>query len=403
MKTEFGHLTYCTNIHPGESWVDHFQELRIHLPLIKKEISPNQPMGIGLRLSNEASLSLIEENQLLEFQNWLEQESFYVIGINGFPYGGFHTDVVKEAVYQPDWSDQNRIEYTQRLFFILKELLPANEEGGVSTVPLSYLYFDTNVNDRNVRKSKSTEQIIQTLLTLIRIQKATGKTLHLDIEPEPDGMLGCFLDWVIWYTSDLLPAAFPVLMDEFGFDSQFAEEQTKNHIRLCLDVCHLAVTYEVNPFLFSELKRLGIKVGRIQVSSALKVKFQENVGELLHSLKPFDEKKYLHQVVAITKDGEKRSYRDLNLALDAGANRLDEWRIHFHVPIFLETYGTFLSTQEELKLVLTEHKKDHLSHILEVETYTWNVLPKNSQLPIDKSIIRELQWLRSFLESNSQI
>ncbi|TGL75642.1 metabolite traffic protein EboE [Leptospira jelokensis] len=403
MKTEFGHLTYCTNIHPGESWVDHFQELRIHLPLIKKEISPNQPMGIGLRLSNEASLSLIEENQLLEFQNWLEQESFYVIGINGFPYGGFHTDVVKEAVYQPDWSDQNRIEYTQRLFTILMELLPANEEGGVSTVPLSYLYFDTNVNDRNVRKSKSTEQIIQTLLTLIRIQKATGKTLHLDIEPEPDGMLGCFLDWVIWYTSDLLPAAFPVLMDEFGFDSQSAEEQTKNHIRLCLDVCHLAVTYEVNPFLFSELKRLGIKVGRIQVSSALKVKFQENVGELLHSLKPFDEKKYLHQVVAITKDGEKRSYRDLNLALDAGANRLDEWRIHFHVPIFLETYGTFLSTQEELKLVLTEHKKDHLSHILEVETYTWNVLPKNSQLPIDKSIIRELKWLRSFLESNSQI
>ncbi|EOQ87176.1 hypothetical protein LEP1GSC202_2579 [Leptospira yanagawae serovar Saopaulo str. Sao Paulo = ATCC 700523] len=403
MKTKFGHLTYCTNIHPGESWVDHFRELQTHLPLVKKEISPDKPMGIGLRLSNEASLTLIKENNLLEFQNWLKKESLYVIAINGFPFGGFHSEVVKEDVYKPDWSDKRRIEYTLRLFSILKVLLPANEEGGVSTPPLSYFYFDTNENDRTTRRKNSTKYIIKTLVALIRIHNDTGKTLHLDIEPEPDGLLGDFKDWVTWYTSDLLPNAIPSLMDEFGYNFQLAEELTRKHIRLCLDVCHLAVTYEVNPNLISELRRLRIQVGRIQVSSALKVKFPENVEGVLQSLKPFDEKKYLHQVVVITNKGEKKFYRDLNLAIEKGAEAFEEWRIHYHVPIFLESYETFLSTQEELKMILAEQKRESFSQILEVETYTWNVLPQKLQLPIGKSIVRELQWLRSFLDSNSQI
>ncbi|TGL55299.1 xylose isomerase [Leptospira kemamanensis] len=400
MKTQFGHITYCTNIHPGESWAHHFVELKTHLPILKKELSPKEPMGIGLRLSNEASLALAKENNLIEFQNWLEEESFYVIAINGFPYGGFHEEAVKEDVYRPDWVTKERFEYTNRLFSLLKVLLPEKGEGGVSTPPLSYSFFDTEEKERFLRKANCTEQIIQTLINLIRIQREEGKTLHLDIEPEPDGLLGTFSDWMRWYEWDLIPKALPVLIQEFGFDPKTAEENIKQHIRLCLDVCHLAVTYETNSFLFSELKRLGIKVGRIQVSSALKLKFQEPIQEYIHALKPFDEKKYLHQVVSCTKEGETKSYRDLGDALAAGASFGEEWRIHFHVPIFLETYGKFFSTQEELKMVLSEHKKNRITQILEIETYTWNVLPESLQMPIGKSILRELLWLKTFLESN---
>lgn len=400
MKTQFGHITYCTNIHPGESWAHHLVELKTHLPNLKKELSPNKPMGIGLRLSNEASLELAKENKLIEFQNWLEEESFYVIAINGFPYGGFHEDVVKEDVYRPDWVTKERFEYTNRLFYILKVLLPEKGEGGVSTPPLSYSFFDTEEKERIHRKANCTEQIMQTLMNLIRIQREEGKTLHLDIEPEPDGLLGTFSDWMRWYEWDLIPKALPVLIQEFGFDPKTAEEKLKQHIRLCLDVCHLAVTFETNSFLFSELKRLGIKVGRIQVSSALKLKFQEPIQEYIDALKPFNEKKYLHQVVSCTKEGETKSYRDLGDALAAGASFGEEWRIHFHVPIFLETYGRFFSTQEELKMVLSEHIKNRITQILEVETYTWNVLPESLQMPIGKSILRELLWLKTFLESN---
>lgn len=395
MKTKFGHLTYCSNIHVGESWEDHFLELKTYLPQIKKEVSPNIPLAIGLRLSHEASLTLIQKDKLLEWKEWLTKESMYVISINGFPYGGFHSDIVKENVYHPDWSTRERYEYTKRLFEILHELLPKGEEGGVSTPPLSYLYFETNKIDLKSNVETYTENIIKTLVDLIRFNKESNRVLHLDIEPEPDGIIGTFADWIRWYEIELLPRVLPILYREFGFEKDVAIQNTKEHIRLCLDVCHLAVTNEVNDVILSELNRTGIKVGRIQVSSALKIKFTGSPEPILNALKPFDEKKYLHQVVSLNKDGTMISYRDLGDAINAGAKPGEEWRIHFHVPIFLEKYDRFLSTQEELIFMLGEQKKAPLTNILEVETYTWNVLPKFLQISLVSSISREINWVKS--------
>src|ERR1700712_608711 len=123
MLTRKGHLTYCTNIHAGESWSSHFENLRIHLPVIKEAVSPLHPFGIGLRLSDRASRDLSDENTLLEFQNWLHEHHCYVFTMNGFPYGGFHHTVVKDQVHQPDWLTQDRIDYTIRLANILSNLL----------------------------------------------------------------------------------------------------------------------------------------------------------------------------------------------------------------------------------------------------------------------------------------
>ncbi|XDD45526.1 metabolite traffic protein EboE [Leptospira sp. WS39.C2] len=398
MKTKYGLLTYCSNIHSGESWFDHFQELKTYLPKIKEQISPNLPFAIGLRLSNEASIVLSEKENLMEWKNWLQQESIFVISINGFPFGGFHSEVVKEDVYHPDWSTNERYEYTKRLFTLLDEMLPKGEEGGVSTPPLSYFYFDTNDLDRKSRILKCTEKIIHTLVDLIHFRIKTGRLLHLDIEPEPDGLLGTHSDFTKWFETELVPSALSILKKEFGYDQTLAVESIKEHIRLCLDVCHLAVTFEVNEYLFSELKRTGIKVGRIQISSALKVKFSDHTQATLLSLKPFDEKKYLHQVVSVKQNGEKKSYRDLGEAISNGAENGEEWRIHFHVPIFLETYGNFLSTQEELSFVLDFHKQNPFTNVLEVETYTWNVLPESLQISLESSIQRELNWVKKKLE-----
>ncbi|TGL13421.1 metabolite traffic protein EboE [Leptospira levettii] len=397
MRTKFGHVTYCSNIHLGESWEDHFEELKTYLPKIKTQFSPNEPFGIGLRLSNEASVSLSQSDTLFEWKKWLKQESMYVISINGFPYGGFHSEVVKEGVYHPDWSTLERYEYTKRLFFLLNEMLPEGEEGGVSTPPLSYLYFDSNETDLVKRKKNCTHYIIQTLVDLIRIKKKESRILHLDIEPEPDGFLGTFVNLVNWYENELLPMAIPILNQEFGFDEGIAIQNTKEHIRFCFDVCHLAVTHEINDVLFSELKRTGIKVGRIQVSSALKVDFSESIEGKLKLLKPFDEKKYLHQVVAVKQNGTKLSFKDLGEAILNGAEMGEEWRIHFHVPIFLNSYGEFLSTQEELLTVLKMQKQFPFTNVLEIETYTWNVLPTPLQISLESSIIRELDWLKTNL------
>ena len=86
MFTEAGHLTYCTNIHPGESWKDHFINIKENLPLVKEKISPEGAMGIGLRLSNEASIELIQKENLAAFKQWLKEQDMYVFTMNGFPY-----------------------------------------------------------------------------------------------------------------------------------------------------------------------------------------------------------------------------------------------------------------------------------------------------------------------------
>ena len=140
MLTNNGHLTYCTNIHTGENWQDHFTEIKKYFPSIKNELSPDKPMGIGLRLSNIASEELSQGDNLTIFQQWLSQNNAYVFTMNGFPYGGFHNVIVKDQVHAPDWTTTDRVDYTIRLFDILNKLLPAKMEGGISTSPLSYKY-----------------------------------------------------------------------------------------------------------------------------------------------------------------------------------------------------------------------------------------------------------------------
>lgn len=398
MKTKYGYLTYCSNIHPGESWEDHFSHLKENLPIIRKSISPDAPMGLGLRLANEASIELLNPKVIGQFKTWLEKEGFFVFLINGFPYGGFHGTTVKENVYKPDWVTKERFEYTLRLFSILSELLPAGMEGGVSTPPLSYHFFDKNDSDRKLRIESSTKQILGVLFHLIQIQIKTGQILHLDIEPEPDGILGNVSLWVQWFLDLFLPLAVPEIQTKLGLTKEVAEQTIKEHIRICLDVCHAAVSFEENKTILNLLKKHSIQVGRIQISSALKADFVKQPSETLNLLASFDEPTYLHQVVIRSNGSQLESYPDLNFALQRGLKPSEEWRIHFHVPVFLDSYGLLSSTQNEVLELLDLQKEFLFTNALEIETYTWGVLPKELQIPMAASIIRELQWVKSILE-----
>ncbi|MCW7482358.1 metabolite traffic protein EboE [Leptospira kanakyensis] len=401
METKYGHLTYCSNIHPGETWKDHFYQLKENLPNIRKKISPNAEMGLGLRLANEASVELLDPKVLEEFQTWLKKEGYYVFLINGFPYGNFHGTTVKESVYNPDWATKERLEYTIRLFSILSKLLPLGMEGGVSTPPLSYQFFDSTNSDLNKRISLATENIINILIHLIQIQIETGKTLHLDIEPEPDGILGNVKLFVDWYLDLFLPLAIPKVKNQFGFSGEDAEEKIKNHIRICLDICHSAVSFEDNQAVVNLLLKNSIRVGRIQISSALKINFDHKIEEKLNLLSNFDEPTYLHQVVAKKPSSGIISYRDLPPALQSKMEPNEEWRIHFHVPVFLDSYGLVSSTRKEILDLLELQKKNLFTNALEIETYTWGVLPKELQIPMADSIVRELDWVLSVLETES--
>ncbi|WP_026967342.1 metabolite traffic protein EboE [Algoriphagus terrigena] len=398
MEIKGFHLSYCSNIHPGESWDATFQNLKIYIPEVRQRLKVKGPFGIGLRLSNEASLVLEKPEKLKEFRTWLDKVNAYVFTLNGFPYGDFHRQIVKEKVHFPDWTTAERKDYTIRCFRILAELLPAGLDGGMSTSPISYRHWFTSEQELEDGMETATRHLLEVVEELAKIRKETGKLLHLDIEPEPDGILENS-DEMIWLFTDwLLPKGKPWLAQKLGISEVEAEELIKTHTQVCYDVCHFAIVYEEPASTFAKFAAAGIKIGKIQISAALKVLIPETANEkfsLGKKLEAFAESTYLHQVVARRADGKLKSYADLPQALEILPKTKElEWRIHFHVPVFLEDYGSFSSTQETISIVLKEILSNpEVTQQLEVETYTWEVLPEDTRLSLGESIARELSWV----------
>lgn len=401
MKLASGHLSYCTNIHPGESWPDHFEALKRSFPYIKSQVSNDQPMGIGLRLSNAASLELIRDEELVVFKAWLSVNNAYVFTMNGFPYGDFHHAVVKDKVHTPDWTNPERREYTLRLFRILEKLLPPDMDGGISTSPLSYKYWFETEAARAEAKKTATQNILHVVEELIRIKRSRGMLLHLDIEPEPDGLLETGAEFIDWFENDLVPMARQVLVQNLQMTAEQAESSVKEHVCLCYDVCHFAIGFEPHLAIIEELSRKGIRIGKIQISAALKASIPDDLharARITEAFSKFNEPTYLHQVVMRQKDGSLLRYRDLPDAIAATENALvNEWRAHFHVPVFSEDLGLLQSTQSDIITVLNVQKATPFTNHMEVETYTWEVLPDILKVPLNLSIIRELNWVKNTL------
>lgn len=398
LLTNKQHLTYCTNIHRGESWAEVFNYLKKYTPEVKARVSPDSDFGIGLRLSDQAGKALLEGTNLDDFKTWLKKNQLYVFTLNGFPFGHFHKQKVKDHVHHPDWTKQERVDYTRRLFKILAEILPEGMEGGISTSPISYKLW-WNHDDKALDEvfEKGTDHLLTIVKYLIETAQATGKKMHLDIEPEPDGLLENTAGVVDFYQQWLIPRGIVFLKEHFGFEPAEAERRIKDHLQICYDVCHFAVVFEEPATVFEAFESAGIKIGKIQISAALKARFSEDhrrTDRILEDFRQFDEPIYLHQVVGKDHNGRKIQYNDLPHAIKQfGEINFREWRSHFHVPVFLDKYDELESTREDILKVFSINKKRPLSNHLEVETYTWEVLPKALQVDLNTSISRELAWV----------
>ncbi|MDX2196454.1 MAG: metabolite traffic protein EboE [Cytophagales bacterium] len=383
------HLTYCTNIHPGEKWHDTFAALQKYIPSIKKNICPDKKFGIGLRLSNLAALDLHEKANIHQLTQWMQQTNTYVFTINGFPYGGFHGAVVKDKVHSPDWLSHDRVLYTNILANILAQISDT-PEAGISTSPISYKYWYPS-NTLYEIKINAAQKLIEVALHLHNIYESTGKTIHLDIEPEPDGVLRNGAEFLDFYTNILLPQAKAHLKRP-DYDDIII-----THIRLCYDVCHIAVEYENHAQIIDAILRQGIYIGKIQISAALKIILSNNISDRqkqVEILMPFQESTYLHQVVQRNHDGLMVYYPDMPNAMEQINNiNAAEWRIHYHVPIFASAYGKLRSTQSDILEVLNINKKNLITNHLEVETYTWDVLPKDTTMSVEECITNEMKWV----------
>lgn len=397
------HLTYCTNIHPGETWLEVFNTLKEYILPIKANLAPDQKFGIGLRLSDTAAKELLENNQLDIFKLWLDENQLYVFTMNGFPFGKFHNKVVKDDVHKPDWVTSERYHYTLNLIKILTHLLPEDIDGGISTSPISYKPWFIYENEKlELVYKQATKNLLTLVEKLIITKKETGKIIHIDIEPEPDGLLENSDEVIKYFNERLIPSGVKYLHQVLGFNSQQAEASIKEHIQICYDVCHFAVGYEKAEDVFEKFNREGIRIGKIQISAALKAQIPKDNAEretLKEKFLPFVESTYLHQVVARKYNNELIHFQDLPQALEhLHKPEIEEWRMHFHVPIFMNKYSQLESTQEDIEDVLQLNLNNRVTNHLEVETYTWEVLPTEDRLDLPQSITRELTWVKHILE-----
>ncbi len=395
------HLSYCTNIHPGETWNEVFSTLQRHVPVIKSKIT-DQPFGLGLRLSARAAEELTREGTA-KFKEWLQQHDLYIFTMNGFPYGGFHHQKVKDQVHYPDWTSSERLAYTLKLFALLADLLPDNLPGGISTSPLSYRPWYTSNSLTDIMLG-ATHNLIEVVEKLDQYYQEAGVEMHLDLEPEPDGILENSQQTLQYFKEWLLPTGIKTLSRNKGITSGEAEEMILKYITICYDVCHFAVVYEEPAVVLEKFQAAGINIGKIQLSAALKKEFtgEQSMKDIQKHFSSLDEPTYLHQVVGRKPNGELDSFTDLApalLCLEDGIYK--EWRTHFHVPVFEKNYGLLQSTQQDIIETLKLWAKGGVSNHLEVETYTWEVLPKDLRTDLDHSIVRELQWVKDIIGRNN--
>lgn len=396
------HLSYCSNIHPAENWQQVRENLDNHLLPIRRRLADNEAFGIGLRLSALATEDLAKPAAMEEFKQFLAVNNCYVFTINGFPYGPFHGTRVKEEVYLPDWKDPERLRYTNQLADVFAEFLPKGMTGSISTVPGA---FKAQVeNDSDVRTMAN--QMVAHVAHLYHLEQKTGAHIVLALEPEPCCYLETIDESVAFFTQHLFSAdSVQQLQSLLKVDQATAEQLLKTHLTLCFDLCHAAVEFENARECISKLHTADITVGKIQISAGLKI---DNVQQdSIELLTPFDDNVYLHQVVERTDEKLNRytdlseAFAQLNHATESG-NR--EWRVHFHVPIFLDDMGNYASTQFFIKEFLNVHNESPVSDHLEVETYTWSVLPEHCKTDhIDDAIIRELDWARTQLMQQSNV
>jgi len=366
------HLAYCTNVHRGETWRETFDSLKTHALAVRERVCPQAPFAIGLRLSQHAARELSERAALLEFQRWLEKNSCYVFTINGFPYGRFHGTRVKEQVYAPDWTSPERLAYTNLLFDLLAEILPAGIEGSVSTVPGSFKEFIHNGNPEKFIR----ENLRRCVEHIAELGGRTKRKLHLGLEPEPL----CLLE-----NSGETISFFERLRAEHKNDPRFDE-----HLGVNYDCCHFAIEFEEPQKAIAALQQAGIKISKIHLSSALKTNATKEARAALNN---FADDVYLHQVVALGESGKLKFYRDLPDALNHQPSTLNtqpaaEWRIHFHVPLHAPASPPFENTNDHLlgALDFLAANPKLCSH-LEMETYTWEVLPPELKA---RSVVEQL-------------
>jgi hypothetical protein len=395
-----GHLTYSTLVHPGDTWKEMRASVGTFVPAVKQRVSPDAPLGLSLRLSGASVTSLqADEAERADFLAYLRAEDLYLYTINAFPHGPFKGRTVMEQVYEPDWATEARTQYTMGVADVLVDITESHVEPSIQTAPLA---FRPNVEGPSYVQTFTTN-LLRVVAHLIGIERRTGRRIKLALEPEPY----CFLETTeetIRYFEDYVYSRAGAEELAALADCPVSEAigLVRRYLGVVFDIGHQSVEFEDIPAALESLVSAGIPIFKLQEAAALWV--PEVTDEAVDALERFTDTIYLSQTTE-RRDGKLTRHLNLGDAIQAwrenpGGDR--EWRTHFHVPVFLEEIGGFRTTRSNIQAALEMHNRTPLSDHLEIETYTWDVLPDELKTgDITEYISREIEWVRGVLREDA--
>lgn len=380
-------LSYCTNVHPGTTVATVLAGLREYTVPLQGNVG--ESIAAGLWLAAPVIDELRQTNGVRGFADSVRGLGLSCYTLNAFPYGDFHSTRVKEQVYLPDWSDPRRTRYTLDCAQVLAELLGDQTEGSLSTVPLG---FKSLVPPLGFLE-QTFEQILELARQLAELERRTGKTIRLAVEPEPLCVLETTEETIAWFR--LLHGR----AEEHGL-----LDAVQRHIGVCYDVCHQAVEFEDVTASIRALTAEGIRINKVHITCAIDLPNPGDNPAAREQLARYAEPRYLHQTFARWSDGRVASHLDLSAefacAPPADWLKADRWRIHFHVPVHAERVGELGTTRSELKQALATVRELSYAPHLEVETYTWTVFPKGAaatSIPLVDGLTAEMRATQELL------
>ncbi|MGN9759637.1 metabolite traffic protein EboE [Streptomyces sp. SD31] len=364
------HLAYCTNVHAAEDLEGVLGQLARYGEPVRRRLGADR-IGLGLWLAAPVVTALADDRAALEgLREELDLRGIEVVTLNAFPYAGFHAPTVKKAVYRPDWTERARLDHTLACARVLAELLPADAaRGSVSTLPLAWR--EPWSPGRGDLARRHLDLLAEGLADLAA---TSGRTVRVGFEPEP----GCLIE-TTGQAVRLLAAADP------------------EWLGVCVDTCHLAVAFEEPGPAIARLAA-ALPVVKTQASCAVHADRPADPAARA-ALEGFAEQRFLHQTREAAPDGPL-AVDDLPEALDGALPGDAAWRIHYHVPVQRDLPPPLRSTRPELVAALAAllGGPAALTDHVEVETYTWPVLPG---APADSGLVDgiagELAWTRDTL------
>lgn len=400
MTASSTHLSYCMNVHPGETWAEAFAALQEFAPSLRQLLQDNGfrhfsqgRFGLGLRLSAAAAATLHDSpRDCLELTTFCEREFLYPFTVNAFPYGRFHGTRVKEEVYRPDWSTPERLDYSCQCADVLAAILPADLPcGSISTVPIGYR---TLMREEQIEEAE--QQLCRLVRHLHRLEAKTGKCIRFALEPEP----ACVLDTIpsiLEFFARFYARGPEKLAALSGLPASGSTAGLlRRHLGLCLDTCHHAVQFEDPGACLRAFAGAAIPVVKVHLSAAPILAASDR-----DAAAAFAEPVYLHQTFWQTSHGRIAAAADLPeaLAADASSPPVGELRTHFHIPLSLPDRPGLRSTACALTpdffRALAKAGVEHA----EIETYTFAVLPPAlRRLSLTQALAADLLWADSRLD-----